>query len=68
MSSAKDLKLSSESAEDKTERRLQRRCERERACHVSETVEQREERLSRRRFRDRVRHAAVGTKTSGSAS
>ena len=47
-----------ESAEAKRERRLQRRCERERAHRASETAEQREERLSRRKIRDRARRAA----------
>ena len=55
MSSTNDISVApAESAEAKRVRRLQRRCERERARRASETAEQ-WERLSRRRIRDRAR-------------
>ena len=73
-SSAKDVKASlSESAEDKRERRLQRRQWERKSLQCIWTAEQREGRLSRRRIWDRVRHAPQSTsdcwtKPNGSAS
>ena len=43
---------------------LKKMRERERAHHLSETVEQKEERLRKRRDRDRARHAANSAETA----
>ena len=59
MSSTNDISVGpAESAEAKRVRKLQSRRERERARRASETVEQREERLSRRIRDSRVRREA----------
>ena len=59
MNSTKDQRVSSLlTSELVVERRLQHRQEREKACRDSETADQMEERLRKRRMRYRARHTA----------